>query len=78
MSYVIEDGVPLPLPRGSASHIGPRTVLTKFLDVLKPGQSLLTQDPKDYKAAEQFAIRSRPKRFAFRKLRDGWRVWRIE
>lgn len=79
MSYVIETGIPIPYRAGSVVGLpGPKSELTSCLDSLNPGQSLLTQDPKDYDRAKQFSLRSKPRKFAFRKMRDGWRIWRVE
>jgi hypothetical protein len=76
--YVIESGIPIPTSRGiNPSPTGPRTEWTRALSALEVGQSVFTGDRKEYKAAEQFAIRSRPKQFALRKIAgQGWRVWR--
>lgn len=79
MSYVIEDGIPLPVTsKGSKSLRGPRTELTTYLDKLLPKQSMLLSEYPELKAAQQFAYRANPRRFAFRKNRDGWRIWRTE
>jgi hypothetical protein len=81
VSYVIEEGIPLPkadsLGRGGAAR-NPQNEWIKTLDRLEPGQSTLTEEPKDVKAAQQFKLRRPEKRFAIRKVPSiGWRVWRV-
>lgn len=80
MSYTIEEGIPIPKARGKVSVLseGPRTAWTRVLGALEVGQSVMTGDFKEYRAAMQFAVREKPKKFAFRKMSDGWRVWRTE
>lgn len=79
MSYVIEDGIELPPTKQTgAPRQLPRTELGRAILALEAGQSVRLPEVSDYKAAEQFAARQRPKRFAIRKFNYGWRIWRIE
>ena len=81
MSYIIEDNIPIPKPRngGGGNFIGPKSEWTRTLDAMAPGQSVLTDDYAEFKAADQFAMRHKGKRFAVRKIpSQGWRVWRVE
>ncbi len=81
MSYVIEEGIPLPAPTRSngGPPRGPRNEVNRICLELKPGQSFLIDDYKQYMAARMFTWRSQTDmKFAFRKSRDGWRVWRTE
>lgn len=80
-TYTIEEGVPLPESdnrgKGGAAR-NPLTDWTKTLDKLQPGQSTITPELKDFKAAQQFKVRRPEKKFAIRKVdREGWRVWRV-
>lgn len=80
-AYVIEAGIPLPPPKKSlgGNNVGPKTEWTQTLDRLLPGESVLTTEHREYKAADVFVNRQRPKRFAIRKIDGmGWRVWRVE
>lgn len=79
----MEDGIPVPTVqnRGLNGERGPkaRTPWTQTLDSLQPGQSVLTTEDRDRKAAEQMKIRRPTKKFAIRKVpSQGWRVWRVE
>jgi hypothetical protein len=79
--YVIETGIPLPPPMraGGGNNVGPKTEWTMVLARLEPGQSVLTADHGEFKTADAFVSRQRPKRFAIRKINgQGWRVWRLE
>lgn len=80
MSYVIEEGIPLPTSRkGGYRHSGPRSPWTKAVDKLEPGQSVLTTEYSEFKAAEQLTQRNKPRKYAIRKVPGmGWRVWRLE
>lgn len=82
MSYVIEEGVPLPACPSRGNGGGPRGTQkpwTQTLDALKPGQSTLTTEHTDVKAAEQFRIRRPERTYTIRKIAgQGWRVWRME
>jgi hypothetical protein len=81
-TYTIEDDIPLP-PCDSRGRGGsprkPQTQWTQMLDVLAPGQSMLTGDHREAKAADQFKVRRPEKKFTIRKIAgQGWRVWRLE
>lgn len=81
MSYVIEEGVPVPEPRrskvGAPKHA--RTEWTMTLDKLRPGQCTTTDKFEDYKSAQHFTLRRPDREFAIRKIpRVGWRVWRLQ
>ena len=79
MSYVIEDGIPLPIVTKGGNFFGPQSEWTKAIARLEPGQSVLTTEHREYKAADAFIARQRPKRYAIRKIAgQGWRVWRTE
>lgn len=80
-AYVIESGIPLPRPRNGTgkNFTGPQTDWTRAVAALEPGQSVLTPLYNEYKAADQFIQRQRPRKYAIRKVSgQGWRVWRIE
>lgn len=79
MSYVIEEGIPLPVTNRGGNFVGPQSEWTKTLNSLEVGQSVLTPEYKEFKAADAFAFRQKVKRFAIRKVAgQGWRVWRAE
>jgi hypothetical protein len=82
VSYVIDDNIPVP-PSDSRGRGGsprnPQTEWTRMLDVLAPGQSMLTEEYREAKAADQFKVRRPEKKFTVRKIAgQGWRVWRLE
>lgn len=78
-AYVIQSDIPVPPTRRGGNWIGPRTEWTRLLSLLEPGQSVMTEYHNDLKSAEQYIQRSKPKRFAIRKIpSQGWRVWRVE
>ena len=79
--YLIEDNIPIPRPRCGTGmkQPGPRSAFTQAVNALEPGQSVLTDDYADFRAADQFVMRQKPRKFAIRKIpRQGWRVWRVE
>lgn len=79
MTYAIESGIPVPPSRRGGNWAGPKTEWTRKLSELEPGQSVLTDEHSDLKAAEQYIQRNKPKRFVIRKIpSQGWRVWRAE
>lgn len=79
-TYTIEAGIPIPEPKkgkGGAPR-GPRKLWTATLDQLAPGESILTTEHKDTRAAEQFRLHRPERVFAIRKIPgQGWRVWRV-
>jgi hypothetical protein len=79
VSYVIEEGIPLPQTSKGGNYVGPKTEVTRVIEELEPMQSVLLTEHKDYKAADAYAGRHRLKRYAIRKVAgEGWRIWRIE
>jgi hypothetical protein len=80
VSYVIETGIPLPKSRSpGGNRVGAQTEWTRAIEALDVGQSVFTPSHDDFKSAEQFVLRQRPKKFALRKVTGmGWRVWRLE
>ena len=78
MSYVIEEGIPPPVQTKQGRPLGPRTALGNVIQQLKPGQSVMLDQHKDYVHLRGLWSRLRPARFATRKTSQGWRVWRIE
>lgn len=79
MSYVIEEGIPLPPTRKGGNWTGPKTEVSRLLEIMEVNQSVLIPEHKEYKIADSYSARHRSKRFAFRKIAgQGWRVWRVE
>lgn len=82
MSYVIEEGIPMPecpSKGNGGAHRGPKKPWGMALDSLQPGQSTLTTEWSDVRAAEQFRLYRPERRYAVRKIAgQGWRVWRTE
>lgn len=80
MTYVIEDGVPLPEGHNNGGRSsGPQTALGRALHALKPGQSIALPTHEEFRRATSFAWRNADRRFAMRKVPGrGWRVWRTE
>jgi hydroxymethylpyrimidine/phosphomethylpyrimidine kinase len=77
MNYTIEDNVPIPSKKAGAK-IGARTAWTQTLEKLEPGQSVITPNVSDAKAAEQYRYRVSPRDYLIRKVPHvGWRVWRV-
>lgn len=79
-TYTIEDGIPIPEcpSKGNGGDVrGPKKPWTQTLDALAPGQSTLTTQYADIRAAEQFRYYRPERKFATRKVPGlGWRVWR--
>ena len=78
MSYVIEDGIPVPPTRMTGAPRRSRSPLSVVLEKLMPAQSVLLDSHAEYKLCQQVMTRLRPRIFATRKGRDGWRIWRTE
>lgn len=80
--YEIEDGIPIPKCCNKGNGGGPRGCRkpwTMTLDALQPGQSTLTTEHSDARAASQFRQWRPEKVFAIRKIPgQGWRVWRTK
>jgi hypothetical protein len=78
-TYTIETGIPIPTPRGGhgSGRKGPLTDWTKLVAALDVGQSVMTPEYREFKAADQWVARQKPKQYAIRKIPgQGWRVWR--
>ena len=78
MSYVIEDGIPVPPTRMTGAPRRSRSPLSEAMEKLEPEQSFLVDSHSEYKLSQQVMTRLRPRIFATRKGRDGWRIWRTE
>lgn len=75
MSYIIEDGIPM--PEKITRTIPPKSELRVTLEALKPGQSVLLDKPEDYDRARSAASYIGGRQFVCRKVAgQGWRVWR--
>lgn len=72
----IEKGIPIPLPRRGMGG-RPLTEMGKTVRALEPGDSLLLETEEEATSARQIA-RSLSWKTAQRKMRDGWRMWRLE
>lgn len=68
MNVIIESNQPIPANKKSKKY--------PFLDSLQVGQNVLLETEEDaYRVRD--AMRYRGMKYAWRKTRDGWRVWYI-
>jgi hypothetical protein len=72
MSYVIEEGIPLP------TGYGRRTEVSRTLDGLQVDQSFHISTERELTAVRGVMCRIPPKKFSVRKESGGWRIWRIK
>ncbi len=73
MTYIIEDGIPLPpTPR---NH--PRTATSQAMARMEVGQSFAIASNAEWQQVRGRLSIMRPRRFSIRRQETGWRVWRI-